>query len=497
MRRIRAMRVGLAATLAVLGLACLLGDDAVRAAAVLVATVVATVATLASPLRAGATSRATRVAHRVLLAGLVVLVTHNAQALGSRLGGTGEPAGPFFATTLVLGYLALLVGGTLTTVPLGSRAVGSHIDNAIIAVVGTALVWTAVVRPVQEAHAVPDAEQLYELVIILLVSGMAGAVVRAWSAGTEAREPVGYLLAAVLAVVAGHLTAVLTYDPASGSDSPWIDVFWVAAYLGVAAAFHHPEAIRMASGDRRAARLTRRRLTLLGLALLVLPLGIVVVDVAARDSDGLLLAVAAAALAPLVVGRIASLASLHAAAERRLDELANHDELTGLPNRRAVSRHLADVLDRVADRRSPGVAVVFLDLDDFKVVNDEHGHTTGDRLLVEVAGRLRASVRATDLVARFGGDEFLVVMEGEPVATRDAALAALGATLAPPVVLDGLVASARASIGAALAFPGERATSEQLLSAADAAMYVVKRRHRAAPGAPAGFDGEPEDAAAR
>ena len=501
MARMRSVRVGLLATLTALGLACLLGDDAMRAAAVLAATVLATVATLASPLRAGAPTRTTRLAHRVLLVGLVLLVTHNAQALGSRLAGAGEPPGPFFASTLVLGYLALLVGGTLTTVPLGGRAVGSHIDNAIIALVGTSLAWTAVVHPVQEANAVPRAEQLYELLIILLVSGMAGAVVRAWWAGTRAREPIGYLLAGVAAVVAGHLTAVLTHDPATGADSPWIDVCWVVAYLGVAAAFQHPKVTLMASGDQHVPRLTGRRLAMLGLALLVLPLGIVVVDVAAHDSDGLLLAVSAAALAPLVVGRIATLASLHAAAERQLDVLANHDELTGLPNRRAVARHLVDVLERVADRRSPGVAVVFLDLDDFKVVNDEYGHTTGDRLLVEVAERLRASVRSTDLVARFGGDEFLVVMEGEPVATRDAALATLGAALDPPVALGGLVASARASIGATLVHPGERTTSEQVLSAADAAMCVVKRRHRARRSEPTvpfsgGVDGDAEEAPA-
>jgi diguanylate cyclase (GGDEF)-like protein len=479
MPRMRSVRLGLVAVLGALALACVLGDDVARAAAVLVATVIAAAATVASPLRTAAVTRAARLAHAVLLGGLVLLAAHNAQALGSRLGGVGEPPGPVFASTLALGYLALLIGGTLVTVPLGGRDLGSHFDNAIVAVVVTSVAWSAVVRPVQDANGMSGSAQLYEFVIILLVSGMAGIVIRAWSASTGAREPIGYLLAAVLAVVAGHLMAVLTHDPATGSDSPWIDVWWLVAYLGLAAAFQHPAAPLMGTHERRAARLSRRRLVLLGLALAVLPLGIVAVDVAAHDSDGLLLAVSAVALVPLVLGRIATLASLHAEAERRLDVLANHDELTGLPNRRAVARHLADVLERVADGRSPGVTVLFLDLDDFKLVNDEHGHTTGDRLLVEVARRLRAAVRSTDLVARFGGDEFLVAMEGEPLATRDAALGTLSAALAGPVDLDDVRASARASIGVTLVRPGERTTAEHVLSAADAAMYVVKRRHRA------------------
>ncbi|MDO8122342.1 GGDEF domain-containing protein [Isoptericola sp. b490] len=250
------------------------------------------------------------------------------------------------------------------------------------------------------------------------------------------------------------------------------------SYLALAAAFSHPRAVLMSAPQQRTPRLTRGRLAMLGLALLVLPVAIAATDLHSGSRRSVVLAVAAAVLAPLVLGRIATLASLHAAAERRLHTLATVDELTGLPNRRAISAHLTEILARCATADSPGVVVLFLDLDDFKLVNDGYGHATGDRLLVEVAQRLRSAVRSTDLVGRFGGDEFVVAMEGRPEATRDAALTTLSRALAAPVVLDDAEASAAASIGARLVRPGERVSAEQALSAADAAMYVVKRGHR-------------------
>ncbi|MCB9010925.1 MAG: EAL domain-containing protein [Actinobacteria bacterium] len=163
--------------------------------------------------------------------------------------------------------------------------------------------------------------------------------------------------------------------------------------------------------------------------------------------------------------------------ESKLAHQARHDALTGLPNRWRAEERLANALGAIGDRR---VAVLFCDLDDFKTVNDELGHPAGDRLLRVVAQRFRAALRPTDLLARFGGDEFLVVCtevasqeEMEGVALR------LQAALGEPVTIDRSEAYISVSIGIALSAPGS--TAESMVRDADAAMYRAKelgrRRH--------------------
>ena len=105
-------------------------------------------------------------------------------------------------------------------------------------------------------------------------------------------------------------------------------------------------------------------------------------------------------------------------AEERLSHLAYHDSLTNLPNRAMFREHLEIALAR-AERSGRGVAVLFVDLDDFKLVNDSFGHGAGDELLIEVADRLRTATRDTDVVARQGGDEFLILVADLTVGGAD------------------------------------------------------------------------------
>jgi diguanylate cyclase (GGDEF)-like protein/PAS domain S-box-containing protein len=164
-------------------------------------------------------------------------------------------------------------------------------------------------------------------------------------------------------------------------------------------------------------------------------------------------------------------------AEEALAHQALHDDLTRLPNRLLLVDRLSHSLAR-AERTDSHVAVLFLDLDRFKLVNDSLGHVVGDQLLVEVAQRLATSIRASDTVARFGGDEFVIVREdvhdvSEAVDFAERILA----TLHEPIPLSGRELYATTSLGIAIGDHGSSA--EQLLRDADAAMYRAKDLGRA------------------
>ncbi|HYI35317.1 MAG TPA: diguanylate cyclase [Thermoleophilaceae bacterium] len=166
------------------------------------------------------------------------------------------------------------------------------------------------------------------------------------------------------------------------------------------------------------------------------------------------------------------LASELVAEQAKLKHLALHDPLTGLANRALFKQSLEEALAQpAADGR---VFVLFADLDDFKSVNDTLGHDAGDRLLIEVAGRLKGDVRSTDTVARLGGDEFVILRAGARDAEQESRrlLERVEASLRRPFNLDGQVVRSAASVGSAIADGTKEA--EALLVDADAAMYRVK-----------------------
>ncbi len=155
--------------------------------------------------------------------------------------------------------------------------------------------------------------------------------------------------------------------------------------------------------------------------------------------------------------------------EAQLEHQANHDPLTGLPNRMKLAEY---VTERFV-RGTSGLACLFLDLDNFKVVNDSLGHAAGDVLLAEVAARLRATVRPDDLVARFGGDEFVVICErvGEDGAV--ALAERIVGALAEPVRLGGVDIRPHASVGVTVQ-TAEHVAAEELVRDCDIAMYQAK-----------------------
>lgn len=160
-------------------------------------------------------------------------------------------------------------------------------------------------------------------------------------------------------------------------------------------------------------------------------------------------------------------------AEIQLAHQALHDDLTGLPNRLLLADHLSQACAR-AERAGTYVAVLFLDLDDFKDVNDSLGHVAGDHVLMEIAARLRGCLRETDTAARRGGDEFVVVCEGlsDPCAA-DLVADRIDRALAVPLTVGGTQVQVTASVGVATA-AGAAAHPESLLREADTAMYRAK-----------------------
>lgn len=163
--------------------------------------------------------------------------------------------------------------------------------------------------------------------------------------------------------------------------------------------------------------------------------------------------------------------------ERQLEDLAHYDSLTQLANRTLLSDRLEQSLNH-ARRRGSMLAVCFLDLDDFKPINDSFGHDVGDKLLIEVANRLNQVVRSGDTVARMGGDEFVLLITNiEDLQELDPVLTRINKKIAEEILLDSHIVSVTASIGVAI-YPLDDVDADTLIRHADLSMYEAKQAGR-------------------
>lgn len=166
-----------------------------------------------------------------------------------------------------------------------------------------------------------------------------------------------------------------------------------------------------------------------------------------------------------------------AEADARADYALSHDALTGLVNRTRAAQLIGDAIAK-SGKDETGVAVYFLDFDDFKYINDTYGHAAGDQFLRLIGDRLRRALDCDDCVARVGGDEFLVLSEGVADAAHAGSIAdALLAEVAKPCLINGVEVRVTTSIGVAL-HPVHGADAQSLINCADRAMYAAKQKGR-------------------
>ncbi|HEU0243339.1 MAG TPA: EAL domain-containing protein [Candidatus Limnocylindrales bacterium] len=377
----------------------------------------------------------------------------------------------------LLGYPVLVIAFT-AAIRLRVRGGDQSglLDGSILSAAAGLVGWVVLVRPVLDA-----ADDPISLIVTaayplgdLMVLGVAIGLL----ATPGARTPSFVMLISSIVLLFVADTAY-AFQVASGTyvDGGILDSLWLASYVAISAAALHGSMRDVAAPHPvSVAWLSRLRLSLLAIAMLTGPLLILVVNFR-WESDVPILALGSAFLSVLVLVRLATvvraLARDNAARVKLEGELsyrASHDPLTGLPNRRRFIERLEGVLS-LPDRRP--LSVLFLDLDDFKTVNDSLGHAAGDALLVSVATRLQRLLRADDLAARLGGDEFGIILDGKEAAAAGRVAERLLAALDEPVDVDGRQVTARASIGIVDASaPG--VTTAQLLASADIAMYEAK-----------------------
>jgi diguanylate cyclase (GGDEF)-like protein len=406
------------------------------------------------------TERASRLPWQLLVAALFII---NFAIL---IGHVGTNVARDISSLLdAVGNAIILAAALVLVVRRGRNDIDGLIDATIVGFAVGGLVWAALMPP-GRAASVSFASTAALFLVLFALTGVLGALMRLAGTALEVSPALVLLSTALtLALVANIVLFV--------STEPWLDalasMMFMATYTCVGVFGLHPAAARLAEvGPARPGEaLSTRRLTMLGVALVAIPAVIGSQALLGGEINGLLLIIGSVLVASLVMLRIGRLLGQRAHAERALEHQASHDGLTGLINRPHFMAALADELSI-----GQNSTILFCDLNGFKTVNDEHGHAAGDQLLVEVAQRLQICVRETDVVSRFGGDEFLILLRDAKLVDAYAICDRIASALADPIGLSSGHANVGASIGIAVA-AGD-ADAEHLIGRADRAMYRAK-----------------------
>jgi diguanylate cyclase (GGDEF)-like protein len=406
----------------------------------------------------------------MLFAAMIVLTVANAL--------NAFDTGPATVDLLItVGHATLLAGATALVLRRGRNDIGGMLDLTVGAIGLAGLLWTALLSPRLERLGTGQGAQLPMLVSVLALAGVLGALLRLWL--TDRRlHTLRYLIFALFIALVGNGLMAWTNGTETLGRSGGVELLFMAAYSCVGFAVLDPtvhELTRSTAGP--VDRLTVARLVFLGIALLVGPLTAGLRHLAGLDTDGALLAVGSLLITPLVMIRVGRLARQRERAEALLRHQATHDLLTGLPNRAELLDRLAAALDRERSTGRPAVVLLFCDLNGFKQINDRLGHVAGDQLLTDVAERLGSGLQSGDTLARYGGDEFLLLCEHEDQQPAMQRLRThVRQSLAAPFLLAGEEVTIGSSVGAVLSDGSLGA--DELISRADQEMYAAKQRQQ-------------------
>ncbi len=377
----------------------------------------------------------------------------------------------------------------------GAPDLDSLLDACLVALAALAFAWAYLITPaLQHQHAPLQVRFVLVCYPAMSIFFVAIAMQIVSASGKQRPMAQHLLLLALSMMLIGDVVYMFADARIASIPERAIDVPYALAYVAFGACVLHPSMRELCEPVQRSERTpTKSRLILVSIAL-GLPVLVIMSKLQTLPSDRAALVAISLVLTAAAILRVFRSLRASARSEERLTEQATHDALTALPNRFLVFERLTRMLKH-RDETDEDVALLFIDVDRFKLVNDSYGHSLGDELLVAVAQRLRAETPKGSLIGRVGGDEFVVVLEefdGLDVAREVAEN--LRAQFSVPFQVRDCEVYVSASIGVALASPSEVTTAESLLRDADTAMYQAKEAGR---DAVAIFDSEMRDRSAR
>jgi diguanylate cyclase len=390
-----------------------------------------------------------------------------------------SPADAFY----ILAYPPLLIGMALL-VRGGRPRAADLVDASIIGLAAGLTVWFVAIAPAAEAHQGSSLASLLVVVYPTMDYLLLVGVVQLSFAGGLRNVSLRWVSAAFATVLVTDVVYARMRVDASFAVGSYVNIGYFAFYvlLGVAALVpSRDSASRATIPVAPSGRLTLPRLALLSAALLSAPAAIGL-DTAGNSSDVRVMALMGAVISLLVLLRLSLLFverdridGERRTAQKALTVMAYRDGLTQLANRAALYDSIAAALRDTDDQST---ALLFIDLDGFKQVNDQHGHLVGDAVLTEIARRLSGAVRGDDMVARHGGDEFVVLLRHLPADQADEraalTLERIATAVSAPIEISSLSVSVGASVGTSI-YPRDGSSPDELIRHADQRMYERKR----------------------